>query len=108
MITTVKDFVKGCAVYQWVKDINALPQGELAPLPVPESHFDMWTMDFVTGFPLDGGLNGLMVCIDKLTQLTRLIPCLWGNGPLMRADQIAQGTWLQNPYQCVLAQVRAI
>ena len=83
MITIAKDFVKGCAVCQWVKDVNALPQGELAPLPVPESHFDMWTMDFVTGLPLDGGLNGLMVCVEKLTKLTCLIPCFVGEGALM-------------------------
>ena len=81
MISTLKDFVKGYAVYQQVKDVNALSQGELAPLPVPESHFDMWTMDFVTGLPLDGGLNGLMVFVEKLTKLTRLIPCFVGKGP---------------------------
>ena len=30
-------------------------------------------MDFVTGLPLDGDLNGLVVCIEKLTKLTRLL-----------------------------------
>ena len=55
---------------------------KLAPLPVPESHFDMWTMDFVTGLPLDDGFNGLMVCIEKLTKLTHLIPCFVGKGAL--------------------------
>ena len=82
MITMIKDFVKGCAVCQWVKDINALLQGELAPLLVPESYFNMWTMDFVTGLPLDGGLNRLMVCIEKLTKLTHLIPCFVGERAL--------------------------
>ena len=82
MITTVKDFVKGCAVCQQVKDFNALPQGEFASLPVPESRFDMWTMDFVTGLPLDSSLNGLMRCVEELTKLTRLIPCFVGEGAL--------------------------
>ena len=82
MITTIKDCVKDCAVCQWVKDVNALPQEELAPLPVPESHFDMWTMDFVNGLPLDGGFNGLMVCLEKLTKLTRLIPSFAVEGSL--------------------------
>ena len=38
----------------------------------------MWTMDFVTGLPLDGGLNGLMVCIEKLTKLTQFDPLFCG------------------------------
>ena len=40
-------------------------------------------MDFVTGLPLDGGLNGLMICIEKLTKLTHLIPGFVGGGALM-------------------------
>ena len=40
-------------------------------------------MDFVTGLPLDGDLNGLMICIEKLTKLTRLIPGFVGEGALM-------------------------
>ena len=82
MTTTVKDFVKGCAVYLQAKDVNALLWGELAPLPVPESYFDMQCIHFVTDLPLDGGLNGLMVCVEKLTKLTRLIPCFAVEGSL--------------------------
>ena len=37
----------------------------------------------MTGLPLDGGLNRLMVCIKKLNKLTRLIPCFVGEGALM-------------------------
>ena len=37
----------------------------------------------MTGFPLDGGLNGLMVCIEKHIKLTHLIPCFVGEGALM-------------------------
>ena len=40
-------------------------------------------MDFVTGLPLDAGLNGLMVCIEKFTKLTSLIPCFTEEGTLM-------------------------
>ena len=78
----VKNFVKGYAVCQWINNINALPQGELAPLLIPESWFDMCIIDFITGLPLDSGLNGLMVCIKKLTKLTHLIPCFVGDGAL--------------------------
>ena len=37
----------------------------------------------MTGLPLDGVLNGLMVCVEKLTKLTHLIPCFVGEGALM-------------------------
>ena len=74
----VKDFVKCYPMCQKVKHVNALPQGELAPLPVPESHLDMQTMDFITGLPLNSGLNGLVVCVEKFTMLTHLIPCYMG------------------------------
>ena len=50
---------------------------------VPYTCFDLWTMDFVTGLPLDGGFNRLMVCVEKLTKLTCLIPCFVGEGALM-------------------------
>ena len=53
-----------------IQGCKCLAVGKLAPLPIPESHFNLWTMDFVTDLPLDGGLNGFMVCIEKLTKLT--------------------------------------
>ena len=62
--------------------MNALLQEELVPLPVSESHFDMGTMDSVTGLPLDDGLNALMVCVEKLTKLTHLITCFVEEGAL--------------------------
>ena len=39
-------------------------------------------MDLITGLPLDGVVNGLMVCIDKLTKLTSLILCFVREGAL--------------------------
>ena len=78
----VKNFVKGYAICQQVKDVNGLPQGELVSFPIPESRFDVWTMDFVTGLPLDGGLNRLMVFLEKPTKLTCLIPCFVGEEAL--------------------------
>ena len=40
-------------------------------------------MDFVTGLPLDDGLNGVMVCIEKLAKLTHLILCFMGEEALI-------------------------
>ena len=62
---------------------KSLAVGRVSSSSYSESHFDMWTTDFVTGLPLNGGLNGLMICIEKLTKLTRLIPGFVGEGALM-------------------------
>ena len=62
--------------------MNALPAGELAPVPIPERRFDIWTLDFITGLPSDGGFNAVMVCVDKLTKLVKIVPCSTGEGEL--------------------------
>ena len=43
----------------------------------------MWTMDFMTGLSLDVSINGLMVCFEKLTKLTCLIPYFMSEGALI-------------------------
>ena len=43
-------------------------------------------MDFVAGIPLDSNINGLVVCVKKLTKFTRLIPCFVGKGALIAPE----------------------
>ncbi len=43
----------------------------------------------MTGLPSDAGYNGILVCVEKLTKLARLIPCLVGGGELS-AEQTAK------------------
>ena len=46
-------------------------------------------MNFVTDLPLVDGHNGLIVCVDKFSKFTRLIPVGVGEG-LLSAPNVAQ------------------
>ena len=86
MAQDVLRFVRGCAVCQRTKDVNASPAGLLQPLPIPERAGLQWTMDFITDLPLAhvGGqkYNALFVCVDKFSKFSRLVPCFMGEGEL--------------------------
>ena len=38
--------------------------------------FNYWTMDFITGLPFDKSCNAIYNCVDKLTKLINIIPCV--------------------------------
>ena len=86
MARDVTTFVRGCAVCQRTKDVNASPAGLLQPLPIPARAGLHWTMDFVTHLPLVHSrgqkFNALFVCVDKFSKFTRLVPCFMGEGEL--------------------------
>ena len=41
-----------------------------------------WTVDFITGLPLDTGYNAIYTYIDKFTKLVKIIPYVVGDGDL--------------------------
>ena len=40
-------------------------------------------MDFITSLPEYTGNNGVFICVDRLTKLTKLLPCYVGEGELV-------------------------
>ena len=46
-------------------------------------------MDFVLDMPMVDGYNGMMVCVDKFSKFTRIIPVLAGEGKLA-APEVAR------------------
>ena len=47
-------------------------------------------MDFITSLPLTrAGYNAIMTCVDRLSKLTILIPCVMGDSALS-AGEVAQ------------------
>ena len=68
------------------KDSTAVPPGLLQPLPVPESRFSSWSVDFTTDLPLSHGCNTILTCVDCLTKYTILIPCKMGDSTLTAAE----------------------
>ena len=57
------------------KDSTAVPPGWLQLLPVPESRFSSWSIDFTTDLPLSHRCNTILTCVDCLKKYTILIFC---------------------------------
>ena len=47
---------------------------------LPEQHFDVWSIDFISGLPSSQVYNNIYPCIDKFTKFVRFIPCFKGDG----------------------------
>ena len=76
---SVTSFVHSCTIYTQTKDSIAIPPGLLQPLPVPESRFSSWSIDFTTDLSLSHGCNTILACVDHLTEYKILIPCKMGD-----------------------------
>ena len=51
-------------------------------MPIPEQHFNVWSMDFISRLPSSQGYNTIYTCIDKFTKFVHLIPSFKGKGAL--------------------------
>ena len=75
-------FVGGCVVYYKAKDYTPKQPGLLVPMPIPEQHLDVQSMDFKSGLPSSQGYNTIYTCYDKFKNFLCLIPCFKGEGAL--------------------------
>ena len=73
----VEKYVQQCPSCQRNKTSRHPRAGPLNPLPVPESAWDMITMDFVTGLPPTAadGYNAILTVIDKFSRQAHFAPC---------------------------------
>lgn len=74
MKATIKDFVQSCAISQQAKYDHSISPGLLQPLPVPDSAWQVLSMDFIEGLPLSNSFNRILVVIDLLTKYGHFIP----------------------------------
>nr|XP_051206440.1 uncharacterized protein LOC127321439 [Lolium perenne] len=74
MATSVHQFVKSCYVCQQAKADRSKYSGLLQPLPVPNSAFQVVSMDFIEGLPRSGRFNCIMVVVDKFSRFAHFIP----------------------------------
>lgn len=69
----VRDFIKGCLVYQRNKTEHLHPAGLLQPLDVPSSVWSDISMDFVEGFPRVGGKSVVLTVLDHFSKMVHFI-----------------------------------
>ena len=72
----VREYVKSCVTCQRAKHSTSKTPGELHPI-VAKHPWEIVTMDFVTGLPLDSRtkFSQILVMVDKFTKYVMLEPC---------------------------------
>ena len=58
----------GCDICQRFKYDNTASPGLLQPLPIPSTAWTQVTMDFIEGLPHSGGVDVILVVVDRLTK----------------------------------------
>jgi len=74
MAKAVHRFVQSCVVCQQAKPDRAKYPGLLQPLPVPESAWQIISMDFIEGLPRSGRFNCILVVVDKFSRFAHFVP----------------------------------
>ena len=75
MSADVRDFVVNCPVCQTEKGSHLKPAGQLMPLKLPTRKWDHVALDFVTGMPIEDGMDTICTVVDKATKMCHFIPC---------------------------------
>jgi hypothetical protein len=74
MAKAIRRFVQTCTVCQQSKPDRAKYPGLLQPIPVPDSAWQVITMDFIEGLPRSGRYNCILVVVDKFSRFAHFIP----------------------------------
>ena len=69
----VRHFIRSCDVCQRFKYDNTAPAGLLQPLPIPSNAWTHVSMDFIEGLPLSGGVDVILVVVDRLTKYAHFV-----------------------------------
>jgi len=66
-------YVFHCNLCLHTKIQRRLPSGELQPLPIPEEHWDVISMDFISELLESGGYDSIMVAVDSAGKRSHFI-----------------------------------
>ena len=70
----IRQYVSTCDLCLRTKPIRQAPVGELHPLQIPDSRWDMLSVDFVVELPLSSGHNAVMTVVDLVLKRAHFIP----------------------------------
>jgi len=70
----IGQYVSTCDLCLKTKPIRQAPVGELHPLQIPDSQWDMLSVDFVVELPLSSGHDAVMTVVDSVSKRAHFIP----------------------------------
>jgi len=70
----IRQYVSTCNLCLRTKPIRQAPVGKLHPLWIPDSQWNMLSVDFVIELPLSSRCNAVMTVVDSVSKWTHFIP----------------------------------
>jgi len=79
----IRQYVSTCDLCLRMKPIRQAPVGKLHSLQIPDSQWDMLSVDFIMELPLSSGHNAVMTVVDSVLK--------WAHFILMYTTVMAEG-----------------
>ena len=89
----IGQYVKTCDLCLWTKIQRHCLIGELHPLPIPENHWDVISVDFIVELPDLHGHDAIMNVVDSVGKQAHFIPTNTTITALGAAKLFLQNVW---------------